>query len=194
MIISHRHKFIFIKTRKTAGSSIEKYLINYLGPEDICTGSEADNTPALNTSDTDGHKGWKWIETHYPTEWKTYYKFAVERNPWDKLASAYFYYKRYKHRKVPDGFKPFIRLNALKQNDWNMYARGSDIKVDSLIDYTTLHESFLKLPVPYNNELLKVFVKRNPRRKNYSKLYDKETKDIVSYRFSNVIEYFSYDF
>ena len=35
MIISHKHNFIFIKTRKTAGSSVELYLENFCGPDDI---------------------------------------------------------------------------------------------------------------------------------------------------------------
>lgn len=37
MIISHRHKFIFIKTEKTAGTSIEIALSKYCGPDDIIT-------------------------------------------------------------------------------------------------------------------------------------------------------------
>jgi len=37
MIISHKHKFIFIKTRKTAGSSIELFLSSFCGPEDVIT-------------------------------------------------------------------------------------------------------------------------------------------------------------
>jgi hypothetical protein len=37
MIISHRHKFVFIKTRKTAGTSMEIALSSLCGPEDVLT-------------------------------------------------------------------------------------------------------------------------------------------------------------
>ena len=37
MIISHEHKFIFLKTTKTAGTSIEIALSEYCGPQDIIT-------------------------------------------------------------------------------------------------------------------------------------------------------------
>jgi hypothetical protein len=37
MILSHSHRFIFIKTRKTAGTSIEVFLSQHCGPEDVFT-------------------------------------------------------------------------------------------------------------------------------------------------------------
>jgi len=41
MIVSHRYKFIFIKTHKTAGSSMEMALGSLCGPEDIVTPMES---------------------------------------------------------------------------------------------------------------------------------------------------------
>jgi hypothetical protein len=41
MIISHRYKFIFIKTHKTAGSSMEMALAPLCGPEDVVTPMES---------------------------------------------------------------------------------------------------------------------------------------------------------
>lgn len=37
LIISHKYRFIFVKTQKTAGTSIEWYLNRLLGPDDIAT-------------------------------------------------------------------------------------------------------------------------------------------------------------
>ena len=39
MIISHKHKFVFIKTAKTGGSTIENILGDHLGNKDIASGS-----------------------------------------------------------------------------------------------------------------------------------------------------------
>ena len=85
MIISHKYKFVFIKTRKTGGSTIEKILRPLLGKDDVCTGSKRDNTPPLNLpSGVSGHKA-KPIP-------KGYWSFSIERNPWDKVVSSYYFH------------------------------------------------------------------------------------------------------
>jgi hypothetical protein len=45
MIISHEHKFIFLKTRKTAGTSVELALSHVCGPEDIITPMSPNDEP-----------------------------------------------------------------------------------------------------------------------------------------------------
>ena len=52
MIISVKHKFIFIKTRKVAGSSLEKYLIDKLVDKktDIHTGTSTNEYSSNNIS------------------------------------------------------------------------------------------------------------------------------------------------
>ncbi|WP_025313198.1 sulfotransferase family 2 domain-containing protein [Roseicyclus elongatus] len=42
MIISHRHAFIFLKTQKTAGSSVELALSEICGPDDVITRMNAE--------------------------------------------------------------------------------------------------------------------------------------------------------
>ena len=46
MIISHEHKFIFLKTRKTAGTSIELALSQLCGPNDIITPISPNDEPS----------------------------------------------------------------------------------------------------------------------------------------------------
>ena len=59
-IISHRHQFIFLKTRKTAGTSIEILLANICGPEDmICT---SDDAKEFGVSDQNNKKKFKDLD------------------------------------------------------------------------------------------------------------------------------------
>jgi hypothetical protein len=47
MIISHRHQFIFIKTHKTAGSSLEMALGEVCGPDDIISSMETNDDSGI---------------------------------------------------------------------------------------------------------------------------------------------------
>ena len=69
MNISHEHKCIFIHIPKAAGTSVKK---------------------SLNLGGR-GHPPWHYFSTNFPNEWKTYKKFTIVRNPWDRMVSAYCY-------------------------------------------------------------------------------------------------------
>ena len=219
MIISHKYKFIFVKTRKTAGSSIEKYLVDYyLGPDDICTGSKHDGTPLLNNENlnghlvelpaNNGHLGWQWIKENYTNEWDQYYKFAVDRNPWDKMVSTYYWWIHSKPHilfkqlgsskavEVSKGFEHRIMNSKLDLwDDWPAYSDSNGPVVDQMLTYENLHEKFLDLPIPYNNELQTTFVKSGLRpNQPYQNLYTEEMQQRVRDNFSQMIDYFQFEF
>lgn len=101
MLISHQYRFIFIKTRKTAGTSIEVDLSRILGEADVVTpitppedGHVARNyqTPRgvfhnhIRARDVRGIVGRKTFNS--------YFKFCVEREPVDKSVSHFFMRKK----------------------------------------------------------------------------------------------------
>ena len=195
MIISHTHKFIFVKTFKTAGSSIEKYLYDYLDQDDVITGEEKENVPTQNTKAV-RHRTASWIKKWYPNEWDTYYKFSVDRNPWD-MAVSWFHWMKYADRIQDTDFDSWIRqanYNSLK--NWNRYTINDDIVVDKVLQYELLHEQIQDIPVPYNNELLKIFLKsgHKPKEKSYRDFYTDETSKIIEDNFQEVIKLFGYKF
>lgn len=66
-IISHKYKLIFLKTRKTAGSSIEASLARYCGPEDIVSTSVDAEKHGISKKTNDvikfsnlGASGWQY--------------------------------------------------------------------------------------------------------------------------------------
>ncbi len=104
MIISHRHKFIFLKPRKVAGTSVEVALAQHCGEDDIVTPIGAFN-PEWD-KDQYSHPGKKWpgygrhatlkrIRKQLGRElWDDYFKFAITRNPWDLVVSQYHWATR----------------------------------------------------------------------------------------------------
>jgi hypothetical protein len=97
MIISFSHNFIFIKTRKTASTSLEVYLSQQCAENDIVTPIYPENSThkPRNYAAQNGatilynHMPATQIRDLYPDRFQTSYKFAFERHPIDKCLSHF---------------------------------------------------------------------------------------------------------
>ena len=187
MIISHKYKFIFIKTVKTAGTSIETYLSQHCGEDDILTpfgraeaghkprNYQGEFDPSLEIALTQGEAAKTAREelqqrtkfyNHMPAYlvrcrvseqiWKDYFKFCVERNPWDKVISHYYFMKgRWSLNMSLDEFIPnYPCLNYPRYTEYHDHDR---VMVDRVLRYEKLNEElahvFGLLHIPFAGAL-----------------------------------------
>ncbi len=121
MIISHEHRFIFLKTAKTAGTSVEIALSRYCGPEDVITEISSEDEAVRAQAGSRAAQHYHYPLSHYRAEdwwrlargrrrrlqqheraarvreytgeevFRDYFKLAFERNPWDRVISWYYW-------------------------------------------------------------------------------------------------------
>lgn len=205
MFISHKYKFIFIKTRKTAGSSIEKIFLDNIKDNFYFGGMPPEKLqpilPDGFSNTVKEHSGYDVIKKMFPNEWKNYYKFTIERNPWDKTVSNFHFVQNWKPKKTKNGFEDFVLnpKNKFFLDDWSLYTHKNKICVDYVIEYNNLEEGFQKvcntIGFPYNNQLANTRLKSSFRpKKKYIDYYNEETKNKVAKCYNKSIEYFGYTF
>jgi hypothetical protein len=201
MIVSNKHKFIFLKNRKIAGSTFESLVSPHLGPADVCTGSPTDGTPRLNDKTGMGHMSCHEIKQRYPEQWDAYPKIAIERNPWDKCVSAFNWHSVIKPNLpgiAEQDFGLYLRSNAhLLPTDWALYADDNAPVVDVFQygDMATLYSwmrTVIGIDIPdelWHNTKLKATA-----RKHYTEYYKPADVDLVAELFHNEIRVFGYDY
>ena len=215
MIISHKHKFIFFKTRKTAGSSIQVSLAKHCGEDDIITGQYRDgvdddsHSAGLNMNNfytTHPHpeinQTKSFLDNLNPNIWKDYFKFAFVRNPYEIAVSRYFWERRGKGEVEScsvDDFKRWVKFDLSGKNyDWlhNYITINDKIELDYIGRYENLSDDYNyicnKLNLPVDDLPFKKGGFRD--KKHYSEYYDDETKHIVGKFFEKDIKLFGYDF
>jgi hypothetical protein len=101
LIASFTHKFIFLKTRKVGGTSLEIVLSSWCGGRDICTRippsdeaiREEYGGRARNFRRPDGslrffnHMPGPEVRRRLPKLWSVGFKFTVDRHPYEKVVS-----------------------------------------------------------------------------------------------------------
>jgi Sulfotransferase family len=202
MILSHKHKFIFVKTFKTAGTSIEIFLSQHCGQLDIVTPI----LPEVESHTPRNHEGYynhmpafEIRDRIDPNIWNSYFKFCVERNPWEKTLSWY-YMKKFREDKELTldrylaGNKDFP-INYQKYTEPN----SPKIIVDRVLQYENLIEHlgkvFHELGIPFQGSL-GVSAKSEYRtdRRHYREVFTPEQSKRVAYLYRHEIFLHGYKF
>lgn len=171
MIISHTHKFIFIKSVKTAGTSIEAVLSNHCSGDDIVTPlndfrHNRDEKGrfihrSMNADDyreIGQHVDALTIKDRVPEHvWNEYFKFSIARNPWDRVVSYFFWQMRndpvirprrrfYHYLGVPYDELAIIRKalsEYVAKNEWMTNDAFYTIDDELCVDYVIRYESLV---------------------------------------------------
>ncbi|TQE98677.1 MAG: hypothetical protein FKY71_12560 [Spiribacter salinus] len=243
-IVCHRYGFVFVKTRKTAGSSVEIALSRLCSAQDFVTPlsfpdgpderlrREAGGQPPVNWRKRWWqYRTWKEVRhrlkhgkqamilgTHATAEqlrahvgqdaWERYLTFTVERNPWDKAVSRYWWMKYRHERRHGTAFEPisaFLSRVARERphwlTNWDHYASADRILVDRVLFYERLQEDLVTLEAVLDApagslELPRGRAKGGIRkdRRPYSEVLSKSDRDLIARVCHREIEAFGYRF
>ena len=213
VIASHRHRFIFLKTRKTAGTSVEIALSKVCGPDDVITEispedeelrRRAGGRPPQNfTSPPLPRKAYNHMGARATRDlvgaqaWEDYFTFAIERNPWDAVVSLYFW----KYKDLPElpDFEAYVQEIWIEQlaNNRRLYRIRGQMAVDRVLRYENLDaelgEVWQRLRLPGEPDLPRAKGNARPAG-HYRDLYTATSRDRVGTVFADTIEAFGYEF
>lgn len=196
MIISHKHKFIFLKTKKTAGTSVEISLSRYCGENDIITPISIQDEAVryLLGQKPQNYINIKYYYNHITAEemkkkigeniWNSYYKFAFERNPFDRAISLYFFQTKSLSMENFDNWLKKTYISSPHNNNFDIYTIDGKMAVDFLGRYENLSSNLAyicdKINLKFDGWLPKAkgFYRKN--KLPYWKVLNDEQIEIIS--------------
>jgi hypothetical protein len=219
MLVSHRKKFIFVKTGKTAGTSVEVFFEKYCFPENEWIFSHARDEYINPLSGIVGYRGAGKDDVkfynHMPASklrteigediWEHYFKFTIIRNPFDKMVSAFFHFEKSQN---PDKYSMDNLTDIQRFRNWvsdggkildrDIYLINGKVAVDYFIRFESLKEDIetvcQKLQLDYDlADLPTLKSEHRDRTIKLKDFYDTPTEKIVRELFKFEIEYFDYD-
>lgn len=226
MIISHKYKFIFIKTVKTAGTSIEIFLSPHCGDEDTVTPiyphvephsarnyqgiwnpipelieGKSRNFKSLFKQLKDRNKFYNHISASKVKKrisnhtWNNYFKFCVERNPWDKTLSHYHMLKQRAGGNL--SIEDYFRKGTFCINYPKYTNSKGNVIVDQVVKYEQLTDEltqiFNKLSIPFKGNLgVKAKSEYRKDRRPYQEIFSNYHKKVIEDIFSKEISLHGY--
>lgn len=212
MIVSHRHGYVFVKTAKTAGTSVEIALSASCGPEDVITEiAEEDEQLRLDL----GYRGpqnnlspsgdpvffnhMSLVEARERIDVDGYFTFCFERNPWDRVISQYYWATR--ARPNPPSLSDFLRSDAvliLRRRGLELYTVDGEVAVDRICRYEQLEDDlnrvYEELRLPGRPPLPRAKGDIRKDRRHYRDVLSDEDAAVVAELFSREIELLGYTY
>lgn len=217
MIICHTHKFIFVKTRKTGGSSLQHFLAEKVcnpARGDIVTGMSEFSGFNWKGTPLERPDGTAWGHAPMAMAWRIlgdahgdYFKFTVERNPWDKTVSNFLFLNKKQNLEYTD-IKQFLLDDPNRlPTDYDKYASFSGkLFVTHVYDYENLGKvaQYIVMNCRKKDTSIDMFDpeefaqyshKSGYREdKPYTDYYDDESRDMVAGAFAREIRMFGFKF
>lgn len=214
MIISHKHKFVFVHVPKTGGTSISAAFRPWLGRRDY-----------YEILDAPKHFTARELRRAFfgsDLEWGSYLSFAVMRNPWERIHSDYCFSKWMaeatlgrcepeleqwvqKMRRVSKySFERFVHEEHLGRTEGTYQRYCQDGHGRDMVTFVGRFErlqqdwervcALLRLPcrgLPRENRTIS---SAGGPRQDYRYSYTAQLRDLVAERFRDDIERFGYVF
>ena len=165
MIVNHKYKFIFIKSFKTAGTSLEIALSKFCNKNDIITSiveEDEKKRKELNFLGPTNNKNFREHMSALELKRKlnkdifnNYFKFVTIRNPFEQIKSAFYWHNESKKKekkffifkKKPKNFNDFFKIKGhhIFEDEFNRYTENEKVLVNFFIRYENLKDDLNKI-------------------------------------------------
>ena len=223
MIISHERRFILVKSRKTASTSIERAIIPQLGGNDVWTPISIPPVAGQNYYSRwpvdmltakwemfrdlvgrDSALHHRFYFDHMPLarirqtlpagQFSAYRKYAFDRNPWDFLVSFYSYRKR-KGEVANWDFDRFLHEFPIVQNR-ALYTENGAVLADRVFRFEERSAALRAIAAETGLGFDALPEDKRSYRggSEYRSFYSASSRDLVAERWAETIALLGYDF
>ena len=189
MLVSHAHKFIFFHIRKTGGTSVAAAL-----------------SGVADDPFRERHLRASHVRERMPTEFNTYFKWSIARNPFDRMVSMFSYDSHVTKSFQPGGehhgydFDQYLQLRLVKdRGHWSSpqvdFLRDNDTwLVDFTARFENLQRDFDGICDKLGMQLMALPNKRKTSHGDYHTYYDDASRALVADTFERDLLAFGYEF